>query len=309
MNPGWRIIDCTKLEGALRYSRGNLIVTNDDSDTAIPLSQIAIVLVGVNASVSGAVLIKLSEYDIALLVCDWRGIPVSACYPAGDHSRIGARHQSQSALSKPRAKQAWAGIIRAKIVGQANVLSTMEFDDAAKELFLISKDVKSGDTTNVEAQAARRYWRTLSESSSFVRTPGISDDLTNSALNYGYTILRGIGIRAVSSAGLAGALGIFHHGRGNSFALVDDLMEPFRPLIDFLVFSRLGNLIETDNELGREQKKVLAACADEPFVESGKTLNTVFVEFAQSFGNYVEGKNQKLVVPTWEGPFDAGEGE
>ena len=78
MNAGWRVVDCLNLNGSLKYSRGQLVIQRDESpDVALPLSQIAVVLIGVKNSVSGAILQKFSEYDISLLVCDWRNVPVS----------------------------------------------------------------------------------------------------------------------------------------------------------------------------------------------------------------------------------------
>ena len=84
MNPGWRVVDCLNFHGSLAYSRGQLVIQRDESpEVQVPLSQITIVLIGTKASISGAVLQKFSEYDIALLVCDWRNIPVSGAYPWG----------------------------------------------------------------------------------------------------------------------------------------------------------------------------------------------------------------------------------
>ena len=106
MNPGWRVIDCTNLEGSLRYSRGQLVIQKAaEPEIAIPLSQIAIVMLGTKSSISGAVLQKFSDYDIALLVCDWRGVPVSGAYPWNQHSRTGARQQAQAQLPVPKKKQ------------------------------------------------------------------------------------------------------------------------------------------------------------------------------------------------------------
>ena len=79
MNSGWRVIDCLNLKGSLRYSRGQLVIHREDTptDVSLPLAQIAVVLIGSESTISGAVLQKLSDYDIALLVCDWRNVPVA----------------------------------------------------------------------------------------------------------------------------------------------------------------------------------------------------------------------------------------
>lgn len=304
MNAGWRVIDCLSLHGSLRYSRGQLVIGKDDSaEVAIPLSQIAVVLVGTKSSISGAVLQKFGDYDIALIVCDWRGVPVSGAYPWNPHSRLGARQQAQAQLSLPKKKQAWTRIVAAKIHGQASVLEALG-KTGANDLVKLSRTVKSGDPENREAQAARKYWSYLSHDQAFSRLPGAGDPGWNSALDYGYTLLRGYGIRAIVGAGLSGTLGVFHHGRGNNWALVDDLMEPFRPMVDQIVFTK----INYGEELESTQKTTISNALTCVFEAGGKSLSTVFNEFGQHYGLYVEGAVRDLSVPRWEGGLDASEG-
>ncbi|WP_348650397.1 type II CRISPR-associated endonuclease Cas1 [Corynebacterium accolens] len=271
MNAGWRVIDCLNLHGSLRYSRGQLVISKVDADdVAIPLSQIAVVLIGSKSSISGAVLQKFGDYDIALLVCDWRGVPVSGAYPWNQHSRLGARQQAQAQLSVPKKKQAWTRIVAAKIHGQASVLKALQ-KNGANELVKLSRTVKSGDPENREAQAARKYWSCLSHDQAFSRLPGAGDPGWNSALDYGYTLLRGYGIRAIAGAGLSGTLGVFHHGRGNNWALVDDLMEPFRPMVDQIVFTT----INYGDELAASQKTAISTALTWAFEADGVASSSV----------------------------------
>ncbi|WP_286953403.1 MULTISPECIES: type II CRISPR-associated endonuclease Cas1 [Corynebacterium] len=306
MNSGWRVLDCIALKGSLRYKRGQLVIHKYDerTDIVFPLAQIAVVLIGIQTSVSGAVITKLSEYDIALLVCDWRSVPTAGAIPWRDHTRIGVRHRSQAELSIPRKKQAWSKIVSSKISGQHSCL-LQTTGKTSPHLLRLSQKVRSGDPENFEAQAARLYWPLVSGNHSFSRLPGAGISGWNSALDYGYTLLRGYGIRAISGAGLAGALGVFHHGRGNAFALVDDLMEPFRPMVDQLVFTR----VDHGEELNASVKQYLSKGLSAAFDNSGKTLPTVFNEFAQQYGLYVEGDIRELSVPRWKGLLDAGEGK
>ena len=304
MNAGWRVVDCLNLNGSLKYSRGQLVIQRDESpDVALPLSQIAVVLIGVKNSVSGAILQKFSEYDISLLVCDWRNVPVSGAYPWNQHSRTGARKQAQAQLPVPKKKQAWTRIVASKVHGQAAVLCALE-KPGANELMRMSRSIRSGDPENKEAQAARKYWSFISHNESFSRLPGAGDPGWNSALDYGYTLLRGYGIRAISGAGLTGALGVFHHGRGNNWALVDDLMEPFRPMVDQIVFTH----ITYGEPLEASQKAAISSRMNSAFDETGRSLTTAFNEFGQQYGLYVEGKVRDLSVPRWEGILDASEG-
>ncbi|MDO4761814.1 MAG: type II CRISPR-associated endonuclease Cas1 [Corynebacterium sp.] len=299
---GWQVLDFTGFSGSLRYSRGKLVVVSheDVNDIELPLAHIAVVLVGVSVSISGAVLSKLSDYDVALLVCDWRGVPVAGAFPWAEHTRIGARQIAQARLSQPKRKQAWARLVRAKITGQARVLQSLSKTSEFSALLDFAKNVRSGDPDNREAQAARVYWSSVSPDPSFLRAPG-SGSPWNNALDYGYSVLRGFGIRAITAAGLAGTLGVFHHARSNNFALVDDLIEPFRPVVDSCVF----HCLEPELELSRESKHRLVEACTSTFSRSGHSVPTVFEDFAQSFGMFVEGDSCELLVPVWEGSFDA----
>ncbi|PAT06110.1 subtype II CRISPR-associated endonuclease Cas1 [Corynebacterium hadale] len=307
MNPGWRIIDLTGFCGAIKYERGCLRVVSPDTDQRLPLAQLAVMLIGVATSISGAALAKLGEYDVAVLVCDWKGIPVAGAFSWNPHTRIGARQRAQSELTTPRRKQAWAATVTAKVRGQ---VATAEALTGSKqpELRALAKSVRSGDSGNVEAIAAKKYWATLNTPGDFRRRPGGGEDIVNSALDYGYTVLRGHGIRAVNSAGLAGALGMFHRGRSNQFNLVDDLIEPFRPMVDQVVFRRCG--LDDGTDLTREAKQELITSINlASFDRTGRTVPTALEESAQSYGQYVEGELKKFVPPTWDGDLSASNRE
>ena len=232
MSEQWRVIDLCGFEGELRSTRGGVEVCPDGgAPTTVPVAELAVVLVGMKVSLSAAVLHRLAEADVAILFCDWRGIPEGGCYSWSDHGRVAARHRAQAEVTLPRKKNAWARLVRAKIEGQASVLENLKIRGSG-ELLALADQVRSGDPGNVEAQAARLYWsRVLGRGVG--RQPAAGQLIgANACLDYGYSVLRGHLMRAVLAAGLAPALGVFHRGRGNAFALADDLIEPFRPAID-----------------------------------------------------------------------------
>lgn len=297
MNPGWRVIDLTGFKGKVSYTRGNLRITAELGEISdLPLSQIAVILAGQSVSFSGAAITKISEYDIALMICDWRNIPISALYPWNGHSRIAARHLAQADLSLPRKKNAWKQIVQAKIRGQAYT-AKMFSATGFEQLKQLADSVRSGDPANLEAQAAKKYWQIVGENN-FRRIPGLrADSSFNSCLDYAYTILRGHGIRAINGAGLCGALGIFHRGRNNPYTLVDDLIEPFRPAIDSFILCHLDDY-SLDN---KETKTLLIESLDQVFDSSGEIIPTRLLWLAQEYGNYVENKIDSLTVPTWRG--------
>lgn len=301
----WRVIDLCGFEGELRSTRGGVEVWPEEgASTTIPVAEVAVVLVGMKVALSAAVLHRLAEADVAVLFCDWRGIPEGGCYSWSDHGRVAARHRAQAEVSLPRKKNAWARLIRAKIEGQASVLENLKIRGSG-ELLALADQVRSGDPGNVEAQAARLYWsRALGKGVG--RQPAAGQLIgANACLDYGYSVLRGHLMRAVLAAGLAPALGVFHRGRGNAFALADDLIEPFRPAIDEVALQ----LPPTASPSDRPVKQLLVAAACQRFEGDGHGIPAVAEALAQSFGRYVEGDVDRLNVLSWQGPSRVGVGE
>ncbi|MBS4874961.1 MAG: type II CRISPR-associated endonuclease Cas1 [Actinomyces sp.] len=298
MNSQWRVIDLCGFEGELRSKRGGVEVLSDEGvPTIIPVAEVAVILVGMKVNLSAAVLHRLAEADVSVLFCDWRGIPEGGCYSWSDHGRVAARHRAQAEVSLPRKKNAWARLIRAKIEGQASVLENLKIRGSG-ELLALADQVRSGDPGNVEAQAARLYWsRALGKGVG--RQPAAGQLIgANACLDYGYSVLRGHLMRAVLAAGLAPALGVFHRGRGNAFALADDLIEPFRPAIDEVALQ----LPPTASPSDRPVKQLLVAAASQRFDGDGHGIPAVAEALAQAFGRYVEGDIDRLNVVSWQGP-------
>ena len=301
----WRVIDLCGFEGELRSTRGGVEVRpGEGAPMIVPVAEVAVILVGMKVALSAAVLHRLAEADVAILFCDWRGIPEGGCYSWSDHGRVAARHRAQADVSLPRKKNAWARLIRAKIEGQASVLENLKIRGSG-ELLALADQVRSGDPGNVEAQAARLYWsRALGKGVG--RKPAAGQLIgANACLDYGYSVLRGHLMRAVLAAGLAPALGVFHRGRGNAFALADDLIEPFRPAIDEVALQ----LPPTASPSDRTVKQLLVAAASQRFDKDGHGIPAVAEALAQSFGHYVEGNIDRLNVLSWQGPSSVCAGD
>lgn len=298
----WRVIDCSTMEGSICSQRGGIEVHKVDSPpVSVPIADVAVVLIGLKVNFSTGVIHRLLSDDIAVLFCDWKGVPVGGGYSWAEHGRVGARATAQAILTEPRRKNAWGRIVKAKVEGQSRVLAESGARLESIELRSMARDVRSGDPANIEARAARVYWSALWGSTGFRRHPHASTragDARNAQLDYAYSVLRGHGIRAVLGAGLAPALGVFHRGRSNNFALVDDLIEPFRPAIDswLLGIDPEATLDDPDT------RAYLVKGAFQPFRHDGATIPTVFSDFAQSFGRYVERDISVLNVPVWNGP-------
>lgn len=184
-------------------------------------------------SITGKTLQLLSKYGVATLFIDDEFHPSSILTPFHQHSTMSEIAHAQVNLSQLFKDKLWQNIIKSKIANQADVL---EFFNRSRyvELKELSKSVKAYDSNSDEAQAARLYWRELFNMKTFRREQG-SEDIINSMLNYTYSILRASIARNVVVGGMLPIFGIWHKNRYNAFALVDDLIEPFRPICDLYV--------------------------------------------------------------------------
>lgn len=300
---GWRVLDMTSVEGVVGGTRGRITIDSERTGRQeIPAEEVGVVLIGTGTNLASSALHYLAKHDVAFLAADWRGVPFAGLHAWSGHSRVAARQIAQAGMSLPRKKSAWMQLVRAKVLGQAATLEPVNATKASR-LRLLAAAVRSGDPANVEGSAARIYWRSLFAGyPGFIRDKDGWDDV-NAVLNYGYTVLRGFVIRAVSAAGLAPPLGVFHRGRSNYFNLVDDLIEPFRPAIDWAV---VGFGIEADPR-DPSIKKALVAAATQAFTGDGRRIPAVLDDLAQQFGQYVEGDIDRLRVPIWSGPKVLGE--
>lgn len=303
---GWRVVDCSQSRTELRSVRGQVRVTNVETGSCavVPTADVAMMLIGPGTALGPCVLQRCCDDDVVVLVCDWRGVPVGCASGLTEHSLVGKRQLAQSSASLPRRKRAWQAIIRAKVTGQARVLSLMGSPDTGRITELID-DVRSGDPGNVEAIAARIYWSAWCNGEGMARVPGMGVDDINSCLDYGYGVLRGHAIRAVMSAGLSPVLGVFHRGRSNGFNLADDLMEPCRPVIDWVV-ATMGSHDLSDPAV----KHQLVAAASAPFTADGATIPTYLCELAQHLGGYFENDElRRFTCSPWSAPnIPAGAG-
>lgn len=229
-----RVVDIETDGLFLAVHRGFLTVKADGEEKGrIPLDDIGAVIVHAHGTTwSTSVFTRLSDRGVPVVICGTNHAPAAMVWPMEGHHLQGARMRAQLAASRPLAKQLWKEIVRAKIRMQGEILSRSGVEAGAFDL--LARKVRSGDPDNIEAQAARRYWKALFG-------PAFSRDQDaggiNGLLNYGYTVLRAVVSRAICAAGLHPTLGIFHANRANAFALADDLMEPYRSLVDQMVLA------------------------------------------------------------------------
>lgn len=236
----------------LTLMKSQLMIEQGDEKFQVPIEDIAVLILDEPmVMISHPLLAKLAEESVVVITSDERHTPVGLHLPLYDHSTPSLFWRDQIHISRPGQKQIWQQLIQAKISWQADVLSKAWKNDIPLRQFALN--VKSGDTDNAEAQAARVYWMTLF-GGEFIR--GRYEGHQNSALNYGYALLRASLARAVVGAWLCPMIGIWHDNQYNAFNLVDDLIEPLRPMVDSMVVE-LSQKYDSLDPLTSEIKKDL----------------------------------------------------
>ncbi|MGI9345623.1 MAG: type II CRISPR-associated endonuclease Cas1 [Gammaproteobacteria bacterium] len=203
---------------------------------------------------SQSLLIALIENNTAVIYCDAKHMPTAVLLNLSSHHLQQELHRTQIQVKIPAKKALWKSIVEYKIRNQIGTVKSLGLP-VPPALQRTAREVKSGDTSNREAVAAKLYWQAIMPKGYTRNNPEL---LANKLLNYGYTILRSAVARALTGSGLLPTVGIHHRNQYNSFALADDIMEPYRPFVDKEVVSLCAaNSMCGGTELSREHKKAL----------------------------------------------------
>ena len=295
-----QIVEITGPGHCLKKSRGFLQVHNGGEKIGqVPLDDILTVLVSVpGCSVSSVLLDQLAQRNIPLVICGQNYLPSSWTLPVEGAVRQFQVMQAQAKLSEPLRKRIWQRIVQAKISNQAEVLDRAELSN--QDLRRMAKKVRSGDPDNIEAQAARAYWQRLF-GSRFRRDRKAMG--LNSALNYGYTVLRATIARGVIGAGLHPSFSVHHKNPQNPLNLVDDLVEPYRPIVDYIVWRKSN---EYSDNLTPDGKMRLASLTtlSLPTADGSSPLSLVAVRMCRAFARYCQGESIGDVMPSVPAELD-----
>jgi CRISPR-associated protein Cas1 len=295
-----RIVEIAEDGRHLSLHRGFMVVSaGGDEIGRVPLDDIGVVVVnGHGSTCSNNLVVELARRGAGMVLCGANHSPVAWLWPVVGHHAQALRMRAQMEATRPLGKRLWQILVRAKILQQGAVLEALGRPGAG--FGLMARQVASGDPVNLEAQAARRYWPLLfgDEFRRDRERPG-----ANGLLNYGYTILRSAMARAVVAAGLHPSLGIHHRNRANDMCLVDDLMEPFRPIVDLCV----TRLVEAGTDaVTREAKTALAGVTafDMRTAQGTTPLGVCLERLATSLGQSFESGKAALDLPLAPLPLD-----
>lgn len=278
-----------------------LVLTYPDSkeEKTIPIEDLGyIVLEHPQITITNGLMTKLIQNKTAVITCDKQHLPCSLVQPLVGHSEQTERMRYQLNASLPLKKQLWQQTVIAKIDNQANHL--LARDKNALKLKRWVKEVKTADHDNHEALAAAYYFQSLfNEIDGFSRNQkGVPP---NNLLNYGYAILRAVTARALVSSGMLPSIGIFHHNKYNAFCLADDIMEPYRPYVDAMVYE----IVETGcqiEDLNRSIKTELLMIPAMDVIIDGKQspLMNAMSRTTNSLFECFQGSRRKILYPEFK---------
>ena len=262
-----------------------------------PIEDIGVVVLdNKQITITQGALEALLENNSAVITCDSNHMPVGLLLPLVGNTTQNERFRDQLDASLPLRKQLWQQTMQYKIRNQAAVLSKCT-DAETKCMLVWANDVRSGDPDNLEARAAVYYWKSLfGHISGFIRArDGVAP---NNLLNYGYAILRAVIARSLVASGMLPTLGIHHHNRYNAYCLADDIMEPYRPYVDHLVYD-ITEQYGVDVELSKDIKAELLSIPTQDVVIGGKRspLMVAAQQTTASLYKCFSGELRKIAYP------------
>jgi len=281
-----------KNKSYLSFNNNSIHIKNDNYNTDISLDDIDILIIENQQTVlTTALLSKLAQKNICTVFVDKKFMPSAINIPLYKNSRVSHIQKAQIKISKPKHNQLWKKIIIEKIKHQSFVLKKYKNSDAIEGL---QKKVKSADKSNIEALAANIYFPKLF-GKEFTRR---DDNTINTALNYGYSIIRSSIARYIIAYGLNPIFGIFHSNQLNNFNLADDLIEVFRPIIDEFVYTNINKNIKFNFQ--HQKKFVLLLYEYNLFdIEENKkvSLDNAIKKIVASYQSFCLNKRDDINIP------------
>lgn len=269
-----------------------------ESVRTIPIEDIGIMILDhQRITITQGLIAALLDNNTALISCSDKRMPTGMLLPLQGNTVYSERFRQQIEASVPLKKQLWQQTVKAKIENQAAILSQHTLKSVAR-MYVMAKDVKSGDPDNYEAQAAVYYWKNIfNDMPNFIRDPDGTPP--NNLLNYGYAILRATVARALVASGLLPVEGIHHHNRYNAYCLADDIMEPYRPYVDKLVIEIISKYDEISDDLAVDMKRDLLSIPIIDVSIGGKKrpLMIAVFETTASLAKCFSGELRKISYP------------
>lgn len=267
------------------------------SARTIPIEDVGVVVLdNKQITITSGLMAALLDNNCAIVTCNDQHLPVGLELPLMGNSIQNERFRQQLDASEPLKKQMWQQTIVSKILGQAHVLGEVDVENTNMRAW--AKDVRSGDTENMEARAAAYYWRNVFHDPYFIR--GQEGNPPNNLLNYGYAIVRAMMARSLVAAGLLPTLGIHHHNRYNAYCLADDIMEPYRPLVDQMVISMMNRYADISEITTEMKRDLLSLSTADVNIDGHRSPMMIAIQTtANSVQKCFAGESRKIIYPDW----------
>lgn len=267
----------------LNLKNNNLVITND-LEHQVPIEDILVLVIEAEAvKLTNRLISKLSQNNVATIICDEKHLPISIVLPLNTHHRAYKVLKQQINQSAAFSKRIWQNIVKQKLYNQGESMKILSVE-GYNFLYNLSSSVESGDKGNKEAIGAKFYFKNLF-GENFTRD---DDNGINAALNYGYTIMRSAVARTLVMYGFNTALGVNHCNELNSFNLADDFIEPFRPIVDLWVYENMS----FESELTRENRIALIDLVNCQCIIEGKN-HSVLNAIDKMVASYTTALNKK----------------
>lgn len=290
---GFRVV-FIESEVDIHLKLNNLVITQEGKEIWIPVDDISImVLDNLRISLTTRMLCLLAEHNVGVVFCNQEHLPIGFYSSYDNHSRIAKWIGYQINATEEFYQNLWKEIVKAKIQNQAKVLQLLgKSEKTVNDLMTFCEEVQPGDPANREAHAAKIYFNELMDTS-FSR--GNEELLLNSGLDYGYAILRSYLARLCVGYGLNSQLGIHHHNEYNRFNLVDDMIEPFRPFVDYYAY----NLLKDEEYFKREHRHKLVNLLNHLLRYGNKKmyLCNAMEEYVSGIAAFIAGKKTEIAFP------------
>lgn len=281
----------------IKLKLDNLIVEKVSGEIWIPLKDISIIVIdNLQVTITGRILASFAKYGIVVVFCNQEHLPIGMYSAYDNHSRISKTIGYQIEVTKDEYSLLWKSIVEAKIHNQYMVLEMLhKNEDIIENMKEFYNDILIGDTTNREAHAAKIYFNELM-GSTFSR--GNENILLNSGLDYGYAIIRAYIARTCVAYGLNTQLGIHHHNEYNRLNLVDDLIEPFRPIVDLYCYK----LLEKEQYFKPEHRKKIVNILNHKIIYQNQEMyiSNVINTFVSQYAAYLTDKAKDMEYPIVE---------
>lgn len=281
-------------EVTMKVKLNNLIIDKGEGDVWIPIDDISmIVLDNLRISLTTRMLSTLAEHNVGIVICDQNHLPLGFYSSYDNHSRMAKCIGFQIEKNEDFYDELWKEIVQIKIQNQQQVLERLHKDkEVIQHMEEFQKNVQKGDVSNREAHAAKIYFNELM-GATFSR--GNEDILLNSGLNYGYTIVRAYMARLCVGYGLNSQIGIHHKNEYNRFNLIDDLIEPIRPIVDYYVYQ----ILEKESYFKPEHRRKLVNLLNHKVLYRGKKMYVcnMLEEYISQYAALLAHKREKIDYP------------